>query len=843
MINGKNGQKDALKKQALMLMNSQQLEEAKARFAQICELDPDDADAWYALSNINGMLGRIDEAGECCRRVLALRPDHCEAHINLGNVFLSQGQDEAAAAQYQKALQINSNHAVAHFSLGNLLSAKGKYDEAAASYQAAIKNNPNMAIAYFNLGNVRMLQGQYDKAVNNYKQATLIDPAAPQLTVVKEQGRILAQNNRHEEAKALFSHLCQINSRDIQAWHALGIIHGSLGELEEAGECCRRILAIQPDHDEAHVNLGHIFFQRGQFDDAIAQYQQALKTNPRSVAALNNMGKACQTEEHFGKYIEHYRKSIAVMSDPSEARTNFFLLIRKRVQSEYDSWLDKELQDYFAMTDVEHRPLIEFTLNFLKLKHHIQSFIDDAGNVSRDMVEQIASDKLFLVVLEKAVNTDADVEVLLRKVRRALLLKYCSEKGLSLSESRLAYALACQGHNNEYVFVADEEEERRISELRRVIEQSVPSMSSPNVDLESRLSVFGMYERLSSLSCRELLGRLPLAEWSDAFRPLLIEALVNPIEEENIKREIVALGDVVDQTSQLVQSQYEENPYPRWVSTFKKRHKNIGLLLQQIFPHFTPPAFLDGPIEILVAGCGTGQHPINVALKFDNVEVLAVDISKSSLAYATRMARKNDVKNIKFMQGDILDLAKLNRRFHIIECAGVLHHMEDPLAGWRVLTKLLVDNGLMAIGLYSELARRGVVEARRIIKKMALTPDRNTIRNFRERILRREFGDLMYERMRYCCDLYSTSGCRDLLFHYQEHRYTLPQLNKELNELNLDFIGFIFDDIKYANAYRNLFPEDGEMTNLLLWDRFENMYPNTFGGMYNFWCQNKRKDA
>ena len=48
----------------------------------------------------------------------------------------------------------------------------------------------------------------------------------------------------------------------------------------------------------------------------------------------------------------------------------------------------------------------------------------------------------------------------------------------------------------------------------------------------------------------------------------------------------------------------------------------------------------------------------------------------------------------------------LNKKFDIIESAGVLHHMADPVAGWRTLTNCLKPNGLMKIGLYSNLARQ-----------------------------------------------------------------------------------------------------------------------------------------
>ena len=58
------------------------------------------------------------------------------------------------------------------------------------------------------------------------------------------------------------------------------------------------------------------------------------------------------------------------------------------------------------------------------------------------------------------------------------------------------------------------------------------------------------------------------------------------------------------------------------------------------------------------------------------------------------------------MQADILKLEKLDRRFDIVESAGVLHHMDQPMKGWKVLVDCLNEGGLMKIGLYSELARQ-----------------------------------------------------------------------------------------------------------------------------------------
>ena len=191
------------------------------------------------------------------------------------------------------------------------------------------------------------------------------------------------------------------------------------------------------------------------------------------------------------------------------------------------------------------------------------------------------------------------------------------------------------------------------------------------------------------------------------------------------------------------------------------------------------------------------------------------------------------------MQGDILQLAQLESRFHVIECTGVLHHMENPLQGWKVLCGLLVDNGLMSIGLYSEKSRKYIVAAREIIQREKLIPDQKNIRDFRRRILHHEMNDALYELCK-SIDFFSTSPCRDLIFHYKEHRYTLPQLKKTLFDLRLDFIGFEFVENEYVkNTYRKLYPQDKDMTDLDLWDQFETQNPYTFSRLYDFWCQKK----
>ena len=139
----------------------------------------------------------------------------------------------------------------------------------------------------------------------------------------------------------------------------------------------------------------------------------------------------------------------------------------------------------------------------------------------------------------------------------------------------------------------------------------------------------------------------------------------------------------------------------------------------------------DSP-TILIAGCGTGQHSIETASRFSNCHVTAVDLSLSSLAYAKRKTNELGFTNVDYLQADILHLHQLGKEFDIIESGGVLHHMHDPMAGWRVLVDLLNPGGLMKIGVYSELARQHILEIREEITALRVERSAADIRKFRK---------------------------------------------------------------------------------------------------------------
>ena len=339
------------------------------------------------------------------------------------------------------------------------------------------------------------------------------------------------------------------------------------------------------------------------------------------------------------------------------------------------------------------------------------------------------------------------------------------------------------------------------------------------------LAAVAAYFPLHSLAMAESLLQ---GDWPESVAGLLRQQVREPLEEMRDRNAISALTPVDDKVSVQVKRQYEENPYPRWTLN------PLTLLAGERKTLSEPAGSGKQRIaeEILIAGCGTGQHVFQISRSFPEAHVLAVDISLASLAYARRKTREEGLRNIEYAQADILKLATIGRNFDRIEAIGVLHHLAEPKAGWRVLLTLLRPDGEMRIGLYSKLARRAIVEARRLIAERAYRATAEDIRKCRQQLLHGDY-ELRWKDLTATTDFYSMSGCRDLLFNVMEHRFTIPEIKIFLREQGLSFLGFELEP-EIIDKFQRKYPGAVALKNLDHWHAFEVANPLTFQKMYIF---------
>ena len=102
-----------------------------------------------------------------------------------------------------------------------------------------------------------------------------------------------------------------------------------------------------------------------------------------------------------------------------------------------------------------------------------------------------------------------------------------------------------------------------------------------------------------------------------------------------------------------------------------------------------------------------------------------------------------------------------------------------------------------------------------------------------------EAGDAKMQTLCNSGDFFSSSECRDLIFHVQEYRFTVPQIQSALEELGLDFVGFELEDDVAVNKINKLSPDGNAKNSTALWHEFEIENPATFRSMYQFWCRKR----
>lgn len=499
---------------------------------------------------------------------------------------------------------------------------------------------------------------------------------------------------------------------------------------------------------------------------------------------------------------------------------------------------DKAAAQYAELARIAPQTLNQFDIVLSTLKALQPDFAAALDAIARGEAapaptEATAADVYLRCVLENTAVRDWGFERWLTAARASLLSQALDET-VKASGDLVAFAaaLARQCYINEYVFAIGVGEGEGVATLKR---QVVKSLEAGTLVAPLALAVLASYKPLHALDGAE---RLLTREWPSAVDVVVTQQLREPREEAALRETMPRLTLIADGVTAAVRQQYEENPYPRWV---RLSAPPPPMVLDELIRHQFPsvpfrPLNKTDRLDILIAGCGTGRIALEMAQSFAGAHVLAVDLSLASLAAAKRKTPAALKDKIEFAQADIMSIGSIGRDFDFIGVGGVLHHMADPLGGWRELIKLMRPDALMQVGLYSAHARREINEARKLIAERGYPSTADGIRRARQDL----FTAPKHYNFMTLRDFFSTSEVRDLIFHVHERQFTIPEVKDFIDVNDLAFIGFEFSNQAVHQHHRAVFARHGwSLTDLARWDAYEHENPDIFANMYVFWVQKK----
>lgn len=648
--------------------------------------------------------------------------------------------------------------------------------------------------------------------MTNSAPKQITTPAQQPETDLHNQGLQYFNTKNYEQAIEFFRQALHHNINRADTHFMLGVCYNMTGELETAIDHYQNAGLLAPTQTEYWTQLSRARVQAGRYKEALSAARQARRyaQDPHAPALIQLLGQCIapindfDINPHFVEEVTRCFQTPQVSSDKLIHTAQKLFLHQAVVKKLLEHHSQGKFRDFEAL-------LQDKALNWSVLSHPLFGHL---------MSDQLISDR----ELEKTFQ--ALRFHFLQKSKTAPL----TEEALWPQALHFISALAQQCFIGEYVYHSNAEEKQMLETLKdRIAKTPAPY----------DVALLACYAPLNSLDNAMELARHVSLKKLPELQNVLRSQILEPAEELKIMDELPVLSSIDDKISLMVKEQYEANPYPRWVSTAIEHESSLRQILKFQFPYMTDEELPDADFdpEILIAGCGTGKQSIGNALILPHSKQTSIDITAASLAYAQRKTKEMGITNIEYGLADILKLGELNKKFDMIHCGGVLHHMRDPMEGWRVLRDILKPGGYMMIALYSEIARRPVVAAREYIAQQCLDDSPEGILETREHIKKLPDDHVMKSLMDWR-DFYSLSEFRDFIFHVQEHRFTALDLKKAIHELGLIFLGFQQPmSPAITSAYRKSFPNDPYGLNLDNWHAFELKNPGTFVSMYHMWLQ------
>lgn len=287
------------------------LQEAADVCRSILGGDPRNVEAMHLLGIVALQSGNPDPALGLLERANALRPDDPDLLSDLGGVLGTLGRADEAAAMFEAALAAKPSHPGANYNLGLHRLQGDRPDEAVRHFEKALKKQPGHLGALVSLGAALARQGKHERAEHLFRKALGLAPGHPQ--AMFNLASSLVEQERFEDAVPPFEDLVRRQPGSAAAHFHLALAYGGCaGRRDDAAGEYEATLAIDPDHFDAHNNLGNLLRDFGRLNEAMSHFEAAQRLRPDDPRVLVNIGLTYAAMNQAEAGIACYREALAI---------------------------------------------------------------------------------------------------------------------------------------------------------------------------------------------------------------------------------------------------------------------------------------------------------------------------------------------------------------------------------------------------------------------------------------------------------------------------------------------------------------------------------------------------
>lgn len=130
------------------------------------------------------------------------------------------------------------------------------------------------------------------------------------------------QTSYWRDSETLFTHALAVTSNNDVALNNLGIIFLDKGQLDDAISKLEAAIDLRPENAPAHDNLAKALLKKGQVTEAMVHYREFLELEPANVEARNTLGTALIQQGHVREALDQWQEALALQPENGNAASN-----------------------------------------------------------------------------------------------------------------------------------------------------------------------------------------------------------------------------------------------------------------------------------------------------------------------------------------------------------------------------------------------------------------------------------------------------------------------------------------------------------------------------------------
>ncbi len=142
----------------------------------------------------------------------------------------------------------------------------------------------------------------------------------------------IERNAVWKDSFTLWSDVIKKSPQIASAHNNLGNVFKETNQIDEAMEEYKKAVRIDPENAKAHFNLASLYQEQGNMNDAVLHYREAIRIKPDLEEAYNNLGNILVKEGRFEEALKEYKKAIKISPDYFPANLNLGVIYYKTGQ-------------------------------------------------------------------------------------------------------------------------------------------------------------------------------------------------------------------------------------------------------------------------------------------------------------------------------------------------------------------------------------------------------------------------------------------------------------------------------------------------------------------------------